>query len=206
MKQERPVASSLEKIEAIMVNDALFELAEVLPKPGKGGRRRDYPAYMVLVFGAMLSGWRSGRQVESELSHPLVWKHVRRLARRRFPDDPSMHLPRKPMRRHHYVYARDRYLTDPAILGRLGEVHRAAAAAQARKIGLLDPAGKGSHTHPHLSRVLHADGKVITPLFKAKPGDTRVDTATGEVLPVRHEPDADLHFEGTGEAAWGRSS
>jgi hypothetical protein len=44
---------------------------------------------------------------------------------------------------------------------------------------------------------------VVTPLFRAKPGDTRVDKQTGEIIPLRHEPDAALHFEGDGEAAWG---
>ena len=50
---------------------------------------------------------------------------------------------------------------------------------------------------------LHADGKVVTPLYKAKPGEKRVDLETGEVRPLRHDPDAALHFEGDGEAAWG---
>ena len=51
--------------------------------------------------------------------------------------------------------------------------------------------------------MLYADGKVVTPLFRAQPGDTRVDKTTGEIRPVRAEPDAGLHFEGTGETAWG---
>lgn len=50
---------------------------------------------------------------------------------------------------------------------------------------------------------MYADGKVLTPLNKAKPGDIRVDKETGEIKPLRHEKDAGLHFEGTGETAWG---
>ena len=68
---------------------------------------------------------------------------------------------------------------------------------------MLEPDGGGSWTHPSLDRLLHADGKVLTPLFPAKPGNTRVDKQTGEVTPLRHEPDAAFHFEGDGEAAWG---
>ncbi len=45
--------------------------------------------------------------------------------------------------------------------------------------------------------------KWITPLFRAKPGDERVDKQTGEIKQRRAEPDAALHFEGDGEAAWG---
>ncbi|MGD9999889.1 MAG: hypothetical protein AB7L17_21620 [Ilumatobacteraceae bacterium] len=107
------------------------------------------------------------------------------------------------MRRHHYLYGRTRYLTHPAILDQISELHRQFAADQARQIGLLDPNGAGSWTHPDPSRVIHADGKVITPLFKAQPGDRIVNKTTGEVHYPRVEPDAALHIEGTGEAAWG---
>src|SRR6266566_4294636 len=130
---EKPTVSSLEKVEAILNNPAIYELARAILGPVKSGRRRDYPTFMLLVFNSLLSVWRSGRQVEAELSHPLVWRHMRRIVRRRFPDDPSMHLPQQPMRRHHYVYGRDRYLTNPAILERLGEIHRELAAGQARE-------------------------------------------------------------------------
>ena len=128
---------------------------------------------------------------------------MRDLVAARFPDDPSSQLPLAPMRRHHFIYLRNRYLTDPAILSAIGDLHRSIAAEQARATGLLEPDGGGSWTHPSLDRLLHADGKVVTPLFRAKPGDTRVDKQTGEIIPLRHEPDAALHFEGDGEAAWG---
>ena len=75
------------------------------------------------------------------------------------------------MRRHHYLYGRSRYLTDPAMLAALGARHREIAAEQAGTLGLLDPQGPGSWTHPDLTRMLHADGKVVTPLFKAKPDE-----------------------------------
>jgi hypothetical protein len=107
------------------------------------------------------------------------------------------------MRRHHYLYARYRYLTNPTILAALADTHRALATDQARTLGLLDPDGAGSWTLPDLSRMIHADGKVITPLFTAKPGERRVDRQTGELLPTRVEPDAAIHFEGDGNAAWG---
>ena len=107
------------------------------------------------------------------------------------------------MRRHHYLYVRNRYLTDPAVLKRIAALHRATSCEQARELGLVDPEGAGSFTHPHLSRMLYADGKVITPLFKGRLGETRTDKATGEIKQVRYEPDADLHFEGDGELAYG---
>jgi hypothetical protein len=67
----------------------------------------------------------------------------------------------------------------------------------------LDPDGPGSWTHPDLSRMLYADGKVVTPLFRAKPGDKQVDKTTGEIHYPRVELDAGFHVEGTGEMVWG---
>ena len=195
--------ASLEKVEAILSNPAVWALSEAIPDKGRAGRPRNYPNYMLIVFDALISVWRSTRQVEAELSHPIVWRLIRRMVAARFPEDPSMHLPKKPMRRHHYVYGRDRYLSDPKVLAELGRIHREIAAAQAREVGLLDPNGPGSYTHPDLSRMLHADGKVLSALYKGKPGDTRVDKETGEVRAVRQEADAALHFEGDGEVAWG---
>jgi hypothetical protein len=89
------------------------------------------------------------------------------------------------------------------MLTRLGMAHRELAATQARQLGLLDPSGPGSWTHPDLTRLLHADGKVISPLFSGRLGDERVDQRTGAVHQVRYEPDASLHFEGGGTAAFG---
>jgi hypothetical protein len=193
---------SLEQLEALVANDELFALAAAVPgvHPAKGGRPRTYPAYMWLLFDALLSVYGSARRVETELSHPLVWEHLRSLVAQRLPDDP---LPATPMRRHHYLYGRSRWLTRHDILTELRAIHQRCAAAQARTLGLLDPKGPGSWTRPDLSRMVYADGKVITPLFRAHPGDRVVNRVTGEIRPARAEPDAGLHFEGTGETAWG---
>jgi hypothetical protein len=197
--------AALEKVEAILRNPAVFALADLIPVGSTelGGRPRTYPNFMVFVYGALCSVWRSARQVEAELAHPLVWTFMRDLVAARFPNDVSRQLPEAPMRRHHFIYMRNRYLSEPAILEAIGDLHRSIAAEQAHATGLLEPGGDGSWTHPSLDRLLHADGKVVTPLFRGKPGDTRVDKKTGEVTPRRQEPDAALHFEGDGEAAWG---
>lgn len=197
--------SALEKIEGILTNPALYELADEIPAASRdhGGRARTYPDYMLLAYEALVSVYRSARQVEAELKHPVVWRFIRKLVRRQFPDDESKWLPSEPMRRHHYMYGRNRYLACPAILDKLMQVHRKMSSEQAVGIGLVDPGGPGSWTHPHLTRMLYADGKVVTPLFKAQAGETKVGKQTGEIKVLRHEPDAGLHFEGTGETAYG---
>ena len=197
--------AALKRVEALIANPALYELAELVPIPDRerGGRPRHYPVFMWLLYDALLSIYGSARQVEAELAHPVIWNHLSDLVRRQFPQTPAMWLPAEPMRRHHYLYGRTRWLTRPDILAALHDAHRRLATEQARTVGLLDPDGPGSWTHPHLSRMLYADGKVLTPLYRAQPGDTRLDKTTGELRPVRAEPDGGLHFEGTGETAWG---
>jgi hypothetical protein len=193
--------AALQRVEAILRNPATYRLAEVIPQADRtrGGRPRDFPDFMVIVFEALISVYGSARQVEAELDYRLTWRVIQRLVKKRT----GVVLPRQPMRRHHYLYLRSTYLTRPDVLKALADVHRRTAADQAVKIGLLDPDGPGSWTRPHRSRLLYGDGKVITPLFKAHPGDTRLDKTTGELRPLRYEPDGALHFEGTGETAWG---
>ena len=197
--------SRLQALEAILLNPELYRLAEEIPfpDPERGGRTRAYPNFAFLLYEALISVYRSARQVEAELSHEVVWRFARRMVRKTFPDDRDMRLPGKPMRRHHYLYIRNRYLTNPAVLEKIAALHRETSCKQARELGLIDPEGPGSFTHPHLSRMLYADGKVITPLFKGRLGQTRTDKATGEIKQVCFEPDADLHFEGDGELAYG---
>ena len=190
--------SSLDRVEAIIRNVAIYELAKLVPQrePGDNGRPRDFPDYMLLLFDALISVYGSARKVEAELSHRYIWKIIRRLVKKQFPNDPSMHLPAYRYKRHHYEYGRNRYLTDPVILAQLQELHRALAAEQARELGLFDPSGEGSFTHPSLDRLLYADGKVVAPLYKATPGTTRVNKETGEIKSVRLRSRCRLTFPG----------
>lgn len=197
--------SLFDKVEAVVRNRAIYELAEVLPKrqPSDVGRPREWPDYMPFLYEAFISIFTSSRKVDAELKHRYMWRLVRRLVKKMHPNDPSMWLPAKRYQRHHYEYFRNKYLTDPVLLARIQAKHREIAAEQAREIGLIVPEGEGTFTHPSLDRLLYADGKVVAPLYRAKPGDTRVDRETGEIRPLRFEADAALHMEGTGEMAWG---
>jgi len=197
--------SAFERLEALVANDELYELADVVPTPdpSAGGRPRMFPPYMWLMYDSLLSVWGSARQVEAELAHPVVWNQLRGLVRAKFPDQPDRWLPTTPMRRWHYLYGRRTWLTDPVTLAELRNIHRRSAIGQARSLGLLDSDGPGSWTHPDLSRMIHADGKVVTPLFRHRAESRVVNRRTGEIRTPRFEPDAGLHFEGTGETAWG---
>lgn len=197
--------SSIEQIEALVDQPELYALAEAIEFPDLtlGGRPRHYPTYMWVLFDALISVYQSARRVEAELSHPVIWKHLRSLIHARFPDEPDRWLPPAPMRRHHYLYGRTRYLAIPSTIERMAEIHRTFATDNARELGLMNASGRSSWTHPDLDRLIYADGKVVTPLYRAQPGDTKLDKRTGELRTLRSEADASLHFEGTGETAWG---
>lgn len=193
MKGRPFTGATLDKLEALVQNPVLFDLAEQIPIPAAraGGRPRDYPAFVYLLFGALVSVYNSARQAEAELAHPTVWALLRTELEAAWPGDESRRLPAKPMRRHHWSYFRDRYLCDPHVWERVKDAFVRGSCRQAvDELGLCRPGGPGSLTHPDLSRCLYGDGKVITPLFKHGPGDTWVHPETGEVRQRRFDPDA----------------
>ncbi len=122
MRTRTAGVSALERVEALLANPALYELADLVPDPAPdaGGRHRDYPTFMWLFYEALISVYGSARRVEAELAHPLVWNLIRKTIRRRFPGRRDLHLSERPMRRHHYLYARNRYLTRPRRPRRVG--------------------------------------------------------------------------------------
>jgi hypothetical protein len=93
----------LERVEAIINNDAIYTLAEIIPDTDttRGGRQRHYPTYMWIVYEALISVYGSARKVDAELSHPVVWDFLRNAMRARFAHRPDQWLPPTPMRRHH---------------------------------------------------------------------------------------------------------
>jgi hypothetical protein len=98
MKSRSAGVASLERLEALVANPALYEMARLVPgqDPSSGGRRRLHPVFVWLLYDTLLSVYGSARQVEVELAHPLVWRHLQSLIRHRFPDDQELWLPEAP--------------------------------------------------------------------------------------------------------------
>ena len=94
MRRRTGGVSALERVEALLANPALYELADLVPDPAPdaGGRHRDYPTFMWLLYEALISVYGSARRVEAELAHPLVWNLIRKTIRRRFPGRRDLHL------------------------------------------------------------------------------------------------------------------
>jgi hypothetical protein len=107
--------STFDRIEAVLRNPAVYELAKLVPErqPGDAGRPSDFPSYMLFVFDALISVYGSARKVDAELADRNVWHFMRRIVKKVHKGDDSMRLPPYRYRRHHYMYGRTRYLTDP---------------------------------------------------------------------------------------------
>jgi hypothetical protein len=198
--------SSWEKIEAVLGNEEMYRLADVIPdpEPAKGGRPRDFPTFAYLFFGLAIDIYNSARQAEAELADPWVWQRICDFVRSMFPDDERMWLPPdRQLRSFHWRYFRDAYLTGSDEFEALRAVHEEVSIEQAIEMHLCDPNGPGSVNHPDPTRIVFGDGKVIAPLYKAKPATEIRDKVTGEIRQVRADPDAELHVTGSGEPAWG---
>lgn len=116
--------SKEDALEAVMRNPALIEVAACIPESEKGGRPRDFPNWVYVYFGTLISHFSTAGKTESELAS--AWEHVRALARDVFPGRPELWPGPKAIRRHRWKYIRDRYLTDPEIQERALQVYRLA--------------------------------------------------------------------------------
>jgi hypothetical protein len=189
-----------ERLRYLLADDMIWKLGEAVPRPAPGspGRPRHYPEWVNFLYCASVTVFLSARKAAVELRDR--WPEIVKAAQERYPDDPTMWPPASAPRRHHWQHAKKR-LNGPE-LECVRDTFERIAASQAVEVGI--GAGSGSLTHPSLDNALQSDGKVITPLYRAKPKTPVVDRDTGELLRYkRSEPDAMLHMTGEGVEAYG---
>jgi hypothetical protein len=199
--------SHLERVIDLFSDPDLYEFTDdlVVRDPTKGGRPQMYPAYFVFAVDCLADIYGSVRSASTALHGPVVWEQIRRLVKEQCPNDQSKWLPDTPPSRTWY-FKRRKPMTDAEenSLATLQQRLTDSAVGIAHELGLLDPDGPGTPTHPDPSRMIHHDGKAIRQLFNGAPGDTRevkiTDPNTGEVhiedRPVRADPDAKVHITG----------
>ncbi len=193
---------------ALITDDFVWDTADrldaAMPRdPTIGGRPRAYPMVIALIRAAAVQMFESSRQVEVEFADLDAgwWPLVRATAASK---RPGLQLPARPPNRANYAWLRNHYLQTDEGLAVLGDLHRRHAAQQAVTIGLCDPNGEGSYTHPSLDRVVAGDGKVLTPRFKAtRKNRRRLNRRTGELRILQIDPDAETHITGGGDQVWG---
>ena len=168
----------------VVANPAVYALADWCRiRTHGGGRPRMYPVFMWVLFDALLSVYGSARGSRPSSRTRSSGTSSEHSSRSGFRTTRSCGCRRPRCAATTTSTAAPATSPTPKILAAARRaIHRQLAADQAGQLGLLDPDGPGSWTHPDLCRMLYADGKVITPLFKAKPGDTASSTRrTGEI-------------------------
>ena len=197
------------RVRAVLGSPSLYELAPALDWPAPVGRPRANPAYVTLAYGVLARIARSGIRVELDLAEPHTWAAARRLMVETI-DRHGLDLPppgTRPPTWDHWRWMRNHWLATDEGLAALARVFPPVAAAAARRIGLLDPAGPGSLTHPDATRAAYGDGTLVRPLYRPpetvllhNDDDTTTvaypDPRTGQLLarpPGRFDPDLELH-------------
>ena len=194
--------SSGDKLEFVLANELLWELGEAAPAkaPGTPGAPRQYSEWVWYLYDAAVSIYLSARKGAAELSS--AWPVVIAASKAQYPDHPEMWAPAEPPSRHHWQYAKKRLRLEP-ILRESITTFEATSVMQAREMGIANP-DLGSVSHPDALNALTGDGKVITPLYRAKRRTPIVDKETAEILGYKKaDPTALLHVEGGGHPAYG---
>ncbi|WP_157210207.1 hypothetical protein [Nocardioides aequoreus] len=197
------------RIRAVLTSPTVYELGRVLEPEHLVGRRPENPAYVVLAYGVMARILRSGIRVELDLAEGHTWAAARNLMIRTIAER-GLDLPppgARPPKWDHWRFLRNHHLATEDGLGLLGREFPPIAVAAARRIGLLDPHGPGSLTHPDQTRVTYGDGTLVRPLYRPPAavtvenddGTTSIaypDPRTGQLLaapPHRFDPDLQAH-------------
>ena len=204
-----------EQIDAVFTHRALYELGALIPARQPTGRPAEHPPWLLLAYGVLARVFRSGAKIEAELAQPDTWARVCASVEQMTTAHPDLDIPaagRRPPTWDAWKHARNHYFTDPDVLAALRQRFTELAVAQARDLGLLDPAGPGSLCHPDRSRVVYGDGTVVRPMYKPPAATRAVDAKTGQVSityrdgdgkPIdkparRFDPDAADHHGHTG--------
>lgn len=195
--QERLATEEL--VVALLESPDMAYVAQALPKPNAAarGRPRVQPPWVMLLYGALMSVYRSANRTDLELGAPGVWDRVRILA-----DARDLATGASPPTRDQYRYLRDLVAEDQKRLEDAKQAFRIGASETAVSLGLLVPARRKSWTTPELDDLLYGDGTVVPPLYRSGTGRRR-DPTTGMEVDCRHDPDARTYTTGGGKRAYG---
>lgn len=209
-------AGSIDRIRAVLRHRALYEIgAELQPAHGVG-RRPQHPAYLLLIYATLARVLRSGIRVETDFLHGDLWDFVVHESRATLRRE-GLDLPppgKNPPAWHHWRRLRDDHLATDEGIAAVQRLHLPRAVDLARRIGLLDPRGQGSLTHPSHLRAIYGDGTIVRPIYappkkvlvEDENGQTLVkfvDPHTGELIDHpgrRYDPDVALHQGHAGPA------
>lgn len=206
----------MNRIRAVLRHRAIYEIgAEIQPQNGVG-REPAHPAYLLLIYASLARVLRSGIRVETDLLDGELWDLVRHetratLRREGLDLQPPGHTPPA---WHHWRRLRDDHLATDEGIAMVQRLHLPLAVDLAQRIGMLNPRGTGSMTHPSHMRALYGDGTIVRPIYappkkiliEDENGETVVqflEPHTGELVDDpgrRYDPDVALHQGHAGPA------
>ncbi len=187
-------ATSHQRMTAVVNGPAVFHLGDMVPDAGTG-RRRAYPAWTFFAYAAWIRVWSSGSRLDAELrTTPGLWNHLVTTARDTqaslgYAVDPVRPTP---MAFEHYRYLRNLICDDAELFNEILKAYTVHAVADARTIGLLDPKGPGSLTHPHRTRTVYGDGTIVRPIYKRTPDNSNGSTRVDADAAVHHRHDGKI--------------
>jgi hypothetical protein len=184
--------------------EPLHEVAAVLPQwePGDRGRPPDLPPAGHLLFGIIYVELGNDRDAQATFDYAPTWHAVRRSLAERYPGYRGLRPDAQPISRREFWRFRERHGITDEILHEMRVAVRGEAATQALAQGMFDP-GVGSFTHPALQNIFVGDGTVAPPHYKGTPSGRQLNRETGELEPVKYDPDANYYMTGDGEKAFG---
>lgn len=176
-------AGSMDRIRAVVRHRSLYEIGAEIQPQASIGRKPAHPAYLLLIYATLARVLRSGIRVETDFLAGELWDLVRfevsATLRREGLDLPQPG--RKPPAWHHWRRLRDDHLATDEGIATLQRLHLPRAVALARRIGMLDPHGPGSLTHPSHLRAIYGDGTIVRPIY-APPKKVQVEEDDGRTL------------------------
>jgi hypothetical protein len=190
----RELATFLANWEPIHQAAATFHHWE----PGDRGRPPDLPPAAHLIFGVVYAQCGNDRDAEAALRDAPAWHAVRRALAARYPGYRGLRPDAQPISRREFWRFREAHGIADETLNDLRGTFRELAAAQALDMGMFDPT-KGSVSHPAIENTFAGDGTVIKPHYKGSPSKRQLNRETGELEPVKYDPDANFFTIAGGE-------
>ncbi|MDP9335737.1 MAG: hypothetical protein M3Q30_20855 [Actinomycetota bacterium] len=198
-KEARRVAEG-DLAEFLTTWEPLHDIAAVFSQwqPGDRGRPPDLPAVAYLIFGVMYLECGSERRVETALNYQPTWEAVRGALAAQYPGYRGLQPDAQPISRREFWRFRERHGITTGMIADLRDAFREHMAVVATGLGMFNPK-TGSTTRPALENTFVGDGTVLRPHWKGTGSDRQINRATGELEPVKFDPDADTFKTGDGE-------
>jgi len=180
----------------------LYEVgAEIDRRTTSGyGRPRRNDAFVYLLIDVLASRVGSERKTLVEIRNRIVWREIRDQVRANWPD---VRIDDRPPTRSGFLRFKRRMRFNPELVALYRDATIDWTIAVGRTMGLMTDAND-ARTTPDPANTMVSDGTWINSVYNAAPGTRgarRVNRTTGEITPVRSDPDSiPYHGEGTGGA------